>query len=389
MRWSFRVARVAGSDLKVHVTFLLLLAYIAVVYGADGGARAAVAGVGFMLLLFASVLLHELGHAAAARRFGIATPDITLLPIGGVARIARMPREPRQELVIALAGPAVTVAIILALYAVLAVSGAQLRLVGAPEATPRGVALQLLETNAVLLVFNLLPAFPLDGGRVLRALLAMRMDYARATRVAATVGQAFAFVFAAVGLYVSPILVLIAVFVWAGARQEAAATQVHSLAARLPLSAAMMTEFGALPPQATLEDAAARLLATGQHEFAVLDAGGRLLGVLTRRRLVEALARGGPGVPVHEVMQQGVPAVRLDAPLEAAFARMEESRTPVLAVVDEYGRLAGLVTPETVGEMVMLQNALARSGHPAAGTSREDAEARRNCVPTPHLRASA
>jgi Zn-dependent protease/CBS domain-containing protein len=362
MRWSFRVARVAGSEIRIHLTFLLLLGWIAVAYAADGGWRAAASGVGFMVLLFASVLLHELGHAAAARRYGIATPDITLLPIGGVARIARIPRQPRQELVIALGGPAVTLAIIITLWVIVALAGMAPRLIAAPGESLAELAVQLMEANAALLVFNLLPAFPMDGGRVLRALLAMRMDYLRATRIAARVGQAFALLFVVAGLFLSPLLILIALFVFLGAREEAALTEVHALAARLPISAAMMTEFGALPADATLEDAAARLTATGLREFAVVDAAGRVVGALTRPRLVAALAGGVPGSAVREVMTHPVPTIRADAPLDAALERMEETRTPVLAVVDEAGRLVGLITPEMVGEMVMLHTALARNG---------------------------
>jgi Zn-dependent protease len=226
MRWSWRVARVAGIDIHVHATFLLLLAWIGFAgYRRTGTPAGAAAGIGFVLLLFLIVVLHEYGHALTARRYGIPTRDITLLPIGGVARLERMPREPRQELVIALAGPAVNVVLALLLWLGLTLTG------GAGAAEPmapaderfmgRALAQQLLTANVWLAGFNLIPAFPMDGGRVLRAVLAMRSgDHARATVRAASIGRAIAVVFGLVGLFVwqNPMLVFIALFVCSARR---------------------------------------------------------------------------------------------------------------------------------------------------------------------------
>src|SRR6187399_684509 len=193
MSWSLPIFRIVGIQLRIHITFLLLIAWLAFGYYTQGGSAAAASRVIFVLLLFLCVVLHEFGHAFAAKAFGINTPDITLLPIGGVARLERMPEEPVQELIIAAAGPAVT-----ALIAVGAFIGG-----GSwdyPPTTETSIPDILFTMNVVLLLFNLLPAFPMDGGRVLRALLATRMSYARATQVAATVGQGFAFVFGFFGL---------------------------------------------------------------------------------------------------------------------------------------------------------------------------------------------
>jgi Zn-dependent protease len=230
MRWSWRLGRLAGISLYVHATFVLLLAWVALREWSYGPAAVASSLV-YIVALFAIVVLHELGHALTARRYGIRTRDIILLPIGGVARLERMPRDPRQELLVALAGPAVNVAIAIVLYAAL-------RLTGAPPAadlyavdllsSTRAFTFQLVIVNIMLAVFNLLPAFPMDGGRVLRAILAMRMSsYARATTIAARVGRALAVVLGAVGLFEfqNPFWVLIALFVWAGAGSEAAAVQ--------------------------------------------------------------------------------------------------------------------------------------------------------------------
>src|SRR6478752_2253188 len=196
MRWSWKIGTVAGTQIKVHVTFLLLVAWWAVMGYQEGGSSGAVSTALALLALFGCVLLHEFGHILMARRFGVRTPDVILLPIGGVARLERIPDEPKQELLIALAGPAVTLAIIVLLYLLLQLSGRPLAI---GELTPDTPFLaQLMVVNIYLLLFNLIPAFPMDGGRVLRALLASRLGLMRGTRIAASLGQMLA---VAGGLY--------------------------------------------------------------------------------------------------------------------------------------------------------------------------------------------
>jgi Zn-dependent protease len=228
MKWSFKIARLWGIDVYVHYTFLALLAYAGLEDGfREGNFAAGVGGMIYLISLFVCVLLHEYGHALAARRYGILTSDITLLPIGGIARLARLPDDPKQELVIAMAGPLVNVAIAGALAAGLALSGNELL-----PGESRGVidfAQRLLVVNLSLLVFNLLPAFPMDGGRVLRALLALVLGPVTATRIAAGVGKVMAAGFAAVALYFQQyLLLLIALFVWMGAGGEARAMVARS-----------------------------------------------------------------------------------------------------------------------------------------------------------------
>ncbi|MFP5344289.1 MAG: site-2 protease family protein, partial [Gammaproteobacteria bacterium] len=228
MKWSWKLTRIAGIDVYVHATFFLLLIWLAWSYWLMMGALSAVlSGVGFILALFVCIVLHELGHALTARRYGIRTRHITLLPIGGVASMERMPSDPRQEIRVALAGPAVNVAIALALWGWLRASNGwvppeQLGLAGGPFLQ------RLMIVNLFVAGFNLLPAFPMDGGRVLRAALALRMDYARATRVAASLGQGLALALGFLGLFINPFLLFIALFVWIGAAAEASATQIKS-----------------------------------------------------------------------------------------------------------------------------------------------------------------
>ena len=248
VKWSFRIATVAGIQVQIHFTFLLLLGFYAWIYYTEGGLDAAMYGVAFTLLIFLCVLLHEFGHAFAAKAFGIRTPDITLLPIGGVARLERMPANPWQELVIAVAGPAVNVVIAIAVFLLI---GGVLPWHEFPLIDSAGGSLltKLLLVNVLLVAFNLIPAFPMDGGRVLRALLATQMRYAAATRLAARVGQVIAVLFVAASLtrWGGPMLALIAAFVFLGAQQELAYARLRETAQGLRVGQAMITRFHTLP----------------------------------------------------------------------------------------------------------------------------------------------
>jgi Zn-dependent protease/CBS domain-containing protein len=361
MRWSVKIARVGGTEVRIHITFLLFLAWIAFSYYQVGGAAAAIPGVLFIIALFACVLLHEFGHVLAARAFDIHTPDITLLPIGGVARLQRMPDKPWQELIVAIAGPLVNVVIaaILILFLGRSAGVEHLGQVQHPGVEMLG---KLASVNVMLVLFNLIPAFPMDGGRVLRSLLAMTLPYGRATQIAAWIGQALAFVFGFIGLFTNPMLVFIAFFIFLGAQQESAAAQMKDLSLNLRVAEAMVTHLVKLPPHATLEDAVEALLRTSQHEFPVVDSDDRVLGVLTRDALIAALKRDGPATAVVKVMQRDLPVVQADEPFDKAFQLMQQSAFPALPVVDRLGRLRGLITPENIGELMMVSSLLPKGG---------------------------
>ena len=357
MRWSWKLGRVAGIELRVHATFLLLLAYAALsYYRLSGSGAMAIRGVAFTLALFASVVLHEFGHALTGRRFGITTEDITLLPIGGVARLAYIPRQPKRELLIALAGPAVTLGLILVLVTTIQI----FRL---PNAFPSGVfgarsafVGQLLWANIFLLVFNLLPAFPMDGGRVLRAALALRTDYLTATRAAAAAGRSFALLFGIIGLLYDPFLVLIALFVWLGAAGEAAQAQLHFTLEGVPVERLMIRNVQTLTPRDTLGSALDHVLAGFQHDFPVVD-DGHLVGILTRGALIEGLARYGRNVLVDEVMARGFRTAKPSEAVEDALGRLRERDCHTLPVISD-DRLEGVLTLDNVGEFVMSDAAL-------------------------------
>jgi Zn-dependent protease/CBS domain-containing protein len=357
MGWSLPIVRIAGIQLRIHITFLLLIVWLAFGYYAQGGSAVAASRVIIILLLFLCVVLHEFGHAFAAKAFGINTPDITLLPIGGVARLERMPEEPVQELIIAVAGPLVNVVIALGLF----VAGGSQALLNPSTVEGGGLIAQLLTINVILVLFNLLPAFPMDGGRVLRALLATRFSYARATQIAATVGQGFAFVFGFMGLFgPNPFLLFIALFVYIGASQEAALAQMKDVSRRFPVSSAMVREFRTLSENASLQEAVDALLATSQHDFPVVNETSNVSGVLTRHDLIAALRKNDPALTVGDVMRRDIPTVTTGTRFEDAFRIMQECNCPAVPVLDSMKRLVGLLTPENVTELMMIQSAMPR-----------------------------
>jgi len=353
--WSLHLGRIAGTDVRIHATFWLLLAFIGLSAGIRGGAASAIDGVVFVVLIFVCVLAHEFGHVLAARRYGIRTRDVMLWPFGGVASLERMPEKPAQELVVALAGPAVNVVIAAVLFFVI---GAQFDMghLERVEDVERSLVGRLAAVNVALVVFNLIPAFPMDGGRVLRALLSMRLGPLRATQVAARVGQALALVMALAGFFVNPMLILIGIFVFFAAGAEAQSAQLRNFADGLRVGDAMLTEVVTLPESATLADAVDALVATSQKEFPVTDASGRISGVLTRDGLIRGLQQETPA-GVADVMVRDVPFARLWDPLEEALRRMEATRAPALIVTDARGDFAGLLTSENIGEMMLVETA--------------------------------
>ncbi|MCC6306568.1 MAG: site-2 protease family protein [Rhodobacteraceae bacterium] len=354
MTWSFPVGRLFGSELRVHATFLLLLLWIGAEAWLTGGATAAAENVAFILVLFACVVAHEYGHALMARRYGIATPDITLLPIGGLARLERMPERPGQEIAVALAGPAVNV-LVWALLVLVLGAGSDVGRLAAIEDPGSDFWGRVAAVNLFLVAFNLVPAFPMDGGRVFRALLALRLGRVRATRIAATAGQVLAFVFGFLGLTGgSPILILIAIFVFVAAQAEASEVALRDVARTVGVRAAMITRFETLPETASLADAAEALIRTTQVEFPVLDGGGRLAGFLTRQALVRALAEGRRTGPIAPAITRNVPVVAITARLDAALEAMHRAAAPAVAVAAPGGRIVGYVTAANVGEFLVV-----------------------------------
>jgi stage IV sporulation protein FB len=357
MGWSLKIGSVAGTAVRMHVTFLLFLAWIFGVNYFTQGHQAAWNGLLFMVLLFLCVLLHEFGHIFTARAFGVATPDVILLPIGGVARLERIPEKPSEEFLIAIAGPLVNVAIAALLFLV---GGAhpQLTRLANLDITRGGLISQLAAVNLFLALFNLIPAFPMDGGRVLRALLATRLGYVRATELAAKIGQGVAFVLGFLGLFGNPLLIFVAIFVYLAASAESHMVAIRAASRGVPVTAAMMTQFATLTPEEHVDAAIETLLQTSQGEFPVVDGLGRPLGVLGRNELIRALKERGPDARVGDAMTGPLPTLSHRSCLDEAFRLLQEKSVPAVGVTNAAGRLIGFVTSATIAEMLMVHRAM-------------------------------
>jgi Zn-dependent protease/CBS domain-containing protein len=380
MLWSVNIGSIAGTAVRIHITFLMFLVWIFAAGWASGGPQAAMASLIFMVLLFACVLAHEFGHIFTARAFGVATPDVILLPIGGVARLERIPEKPSEEFLIAIAGPLVNVAIALVLMLGLR-AHLDAQNLAAVESTSVSLVDRLAEVNLFLALFNLIPAFPMDGGRVLRALLATRLGYVRATEVAATIGQWCAFGLGFVGLFYNPLLIFIAIFVYLAASSEAQAVSMRAMSRDVPVTAAMMTEFATLTPDEHIDAAVQTLLKTSQSEFPVIDAEHRLIGLLGRGQIIRALKELGPDAKVGHAMVTEIPTIENRRRLDEALRLLQEKAAPAVGVVDAAGRLVGLLTSETIGEMLLVRRAMPESGKAGRGAGRRGREVWRITAP--------
>ena len=356
MKWSWKFIRIAGIDIYIHATFLLLIYLVGISYWQQQGTvQAVISGVGFILVLFACVVLHEFGHSLTARRYGIQTRSITLLPIGGVAALEKMPDDPRQEINVAIAGPAVNFAIALLLYLYLnfrniAMTPDELSVTGG------SFVYRLMMVNIFIGAFNLLPAFPLDGGRVLRAVLALRMDHATATRKAASVGQFLALGMGFLGIMYNPFLVFIAVFIWFGASMESSAEQLKTVLSHASVRHAMLREFHTVSPEDTLAKAVELTLSGSQKDFPV-GYHNNLDKVLHHSDLLKGLQERGEHARISELSLQPILSTDVDEPLGKLLERMQGNPAQMVCVT-EGGQVVGLLNLENILELIKIQNAV-------------------------------
>jgi Zn-dependent protease/predicted transcriptional regulator len=356
MKSGLYLGRWFGIDVIVHWTFLLMVALLMAAQLLTGASWASVAGSTTLLMaVFLCVLMHEFGHALTARAFGIRTQDITLLPIGGLARLERIPENPWQEFWFAVAGPAVNVAIVALLWPAAAVMG-RVQDLWRGDLTAVSFLTQLISINATLVAFNLLPAFPMDGGRVLRAVLAMFMPYAKATNIAASCGQFMAVLFGIVGFFTNWMLMLVAFFVYFAARGEAQHVQTRSLVRGARVREAMVPRFRGLDPGMSLRTAVEELLADHQQDFPVVERG-KVIGVLHRVDLFAGLAQGRCDATVREVMARDCQFIDESMPLDQAFAVMQQSGRSMLPVLHGHS-LVGVLTSDNIEEWLMVRAAL-------------------------------
>jgi Zn-dependent protease len=362
MRWSFPLAKVKGIKIQIHTTFVLVLIWAALEWGMMRGLglTGALYGVVFTSLLFLCVTLHELAHSLVARHYGVQVRDITLLPIGGLARLEGELTRPAEEFWVAISGPALNLVLAAVLGAVAApwLGWHALTDLSALLGRLNGIGLErltvdLLTANVGLALFNLLPAFPMDGGRVLRALLSSRTSELNATRIAMRVGQGMAVLLGLVGLFTGALnLVLIATFIFAGARTEWRGKQLRMAMRQVPASAALLRGGAVLSPYDTLARAIDITLRSGQTDFAAFDRGN-LVGVLTREGVAEGFQRYGANVPVQRVMRTDFPAAQTSDTLFDLQRKMEASGSPIISVT-EGERFLGLATLESVRNALRL-----------------------------------
>jgi Zn-dependent protease/predicted transcriptional regulator len=361
MGWSIRLGQIFGIDIKVHFTFLLIVLWGAFNYGGSAGPWY---GVIVTLALFTLVLLHELGHSVAAIGFGIPVKDITLLPIGGVARLERMPEKPLQELVVALAGPMVNVVLALLLLPVVVLMIAQatsfsFSLMNEPgllgslinEPGLLGLLTFLLLANVTLVLFNMVPAFPLDGGRVFRALLGFFTDYHQSTQIAVTVGRILAFGMGLIAIYRGWFgLAIIALFIFVVGAQEGMAVAVRSRLRNVEVGQVLNRNLISLPPYATVGQVASIVMRNNQSNFPILDpVSGQLFGFTTSRSVARAMAKGQRHYHVTEIMQhvRNVPIVAFNTRLDEVQEKLGQTSNRVAAVYDGV-KFRGLISLEDI-----------------------------------------
>ena len=340
MRYSVPIGRLLGIPVRLHVTFLLLPLLSAwLAHAVTGEARVAAWSAVMLLLVFGCVLLHELGHCVVARAFGCQVMGITMLPIGGVAWMSHLPERPREEAAVAIAGPLVNVALLALLLPFTGWSAlleGWSRLPAAWSDIPGALA----RGNLVLCTFNLIPAFPMDGGRLLRAGLATLLPFARATEWAARIGRLVALVLMAIGLGGVPLLVVAAAFVFVAAGREAGAVRQREVWRGQPAAAAMQPA-ALLNPAQTLLDVLARVHAGQGPDFVVME-GDVVCGVLPRGRWLAALRAGRSGDRVQAVMARRFPSVTPASDTARVWFDLHRQELPLVPVLED-GRLLGVL----------------------------------------------
>ncbi len=354
MNSSLKLFSVRDIDIRVHLTFPLILLWAAYQFGVvgGGGTSGALFGVIAVSLLFVLVTLHELGHSFAALHYGIPVERIVLLPIGGVAQLRHMPDNPKEEFVIALAGPAVNVLLALLMGAVGLAFGLPLGnpLAGGITLSLSAVFSYIFFYNVILAIFNMIPAFPMDGGRVLRSLLAMKLDYGQATKIAVNIGRGLAILFGLYGLFNGAFFtVLIAIFIFSGATQEGRMVQFRQQLRGYTVQQAYANQIPILQPADSLHEAV-NWTARGINSFPVSHFGV-YVGFLSNARLMAALQRDGPNQTVAAVMDRDVQPVSLTADLYDVQKRLNNDGLNALPVV-ENGRVLGLITSRHIREML-------------------------------------
>ncbi len=361
MSWSLKVARLFGINVFIHWTFLILLGWIFLSsLGAGQSTTEAFVSIAFVLALFACVVFHEYGHALTARRYGVKTRRITLLPIGGVASLEKMPDNPREELLVAIAGPAVNVVIALLLLGYMQLAGIEIPTSQLED--PSQLSLyetfvpNLLFVNVILVVFNLIPAFPMDGGRMLRALLSMRFGRAQATEIAAKIGQFLAIGFVFLGFMYDFWLIFIGLFIFLGASGESRYEATRYLLADLKVKDVLMHQFTSMHAWENISKAVDALLDGQEKEFVVTE-DNKIIGTISRDDILRGLKELGGDARIKQIVNTDWVELKPEMELNEAYELINQKQLSICPVYDEEGELLGILNQENILEAVMIERA--------------------------------
>jgi Zn-dependent protease/predicted transcriptional regulator len=357
MKFSLFLGSYRNVKVFIHWTFSLLLLWIIISNVRAGVPTADVMWtVLFVLALFFCVILHEFGHALAAQRYGIQTRDIILFPIGGVARLEKLPEDPKQELWVAIAGPLVNIVLFILLSIYLYATGFEMHEVENFGIRASTIVPYLASANLILAIFNLIPAFPMDGGRVLRAFLSIKLPRAKATQIAGTIGQFLAILFVFYGLFNNPIMVLIGLFIFLGAATEVSQTRNESLLKGFKVKDALMMKFQIIAFDAPVSKAVEKLLNSQSTHFVVVK-DDVPIGTLSRNEIIKGLQEGGEHLPVDQIADLNPLRIETEQDMDDAWKKMLANQKKVAFVI-ENGHFTGILDQENISEFMMVRSAL-------------------------------
>ncbi len=361
MKHALTIGRPFGISVSVHWTFLLIIAWIIFLNLQQGaGTQQIIYSILFVVALFICVVIHELSHSLMARKYGIPTRSITLLPIGGLTDLQKMPEKPKQEFAVSVAGPLSNIAIAIVLSLLLLIThNFNISTSNLQAITGKNFFLLLTFANLMLAIFNLLPAFPMDGGRIFRSLMAMYFSREKATYIAMNMGKIFAFGLAVLGIFVNPFLIFIAIFIFIGAQKEYEQVRYTSVLSGYKVKDILMHEFTSLQEDETLRAAVNLLLDGPEKRFVIVDNENRVKGILTRNNIIQGLSEHGDDLIIRQVMNRNITTFEPDTTLEKAFQVMQKQRITMAPVVQNE-KLVGIIDMENINEFIMVRSAIKR-----------------------------
>lgn len=351
MKWSFQIGKLFGIPIRVHVTFLFLLFFIGILGSREAGASGAIFGMVSIVFIFLCVILHEMGHSLVAVHYGIDVKDIVLLPIGGISRMEEIPEDPKKEITISLVGPMVSFGLAILFFLISKAAGQSTSITQLSLFEGNLVA-NLFWINLILGMFNLIPAFPMDGGRVLRGILATGMDSLRATKIAVSVGQVFAIFLFFFGIFFNWWMALIAIFIYLGAESEERMVALRATLGKSPVRLAMITDVHTISPDRTVGEVLEKVCHGFQQDFPVVERG-EVVGMLTKEAIFSALHKHEKSALVRDVMQKDFVSTTEDASLSDIFKKMTTQKLSVIPVM-RGKELRGMINLEQIGKYHMI-----------------------------------